>query len=423
MATVFTSPAVRASLLRLPPHLRVATVQRSFSTTRPRQSLVDIIAAPPSYLLSTLHSTGLPWYAVLPLSAVIVRGFICYYVAARPNQKAAQIQSNLIPIIAANVMLTNNDPDRIREKENMKKPQLKRLEDRWFKFRTTNRLMREMGKQFGATGMRWRSLANFGMLIAMTEAIRMKCGSHEGLLSLLLTPFQWLWAALRDDFSTGTVAAPTIPLAVPTSREQLMAELMAERLEQGKTLDVNGNTVYDFSSLPPPARPDVVYAPYTDVSMQTEGFSWITDLSAPDPTFTLPVLLWLAISLNIILRPSIGSRSTIQQSRDPDVLVPREVDPQAQAVFSHPQFGAKVSKNFLGIFPPVTNLQRIGLSIGLVFGFAMLKLPAGILLYMLPSLAVGWLQGRYLNVRYPVRPSIKPCLRPLRLRVRRQWND
>ncbi|KAK3673834.1 hypothetical protein LTR78_006389 [Recurvomyces mirabilis] len=436
MATVLTSSAMRASLLRLPPPLRTATVQRSFSTTRPRQStLVDIVVAPPTYLLNALHSTGLPWYAVLPTSAIIVRGLITYYITTLPNQKATQIQSNLQPIIAANVILTSNDPDRRRAHKEMKSPSLKRLEDSLFKLGTAFKLTRQLSKQFGASGRRLRELANFAMLIAMTEAIRMKCGSREGLLSLLLTPFQWVETAIRDSVATTTsgraqgmlTSAEMAALNPNPAFQRSRDELMAERLEQIMTLDGNGNPVYDFSSLPPPAPPDLVYAPYTDLSMQSEGLGWITDLSAPDPTLTLPVLMWLALSLNVILRPTVGDTSKAPLPRESNVLAPTESKSEkmteAQAVLSTPKHGANARKNFLGIFPPVTNLQRIGLCISMAFGFASMRFPAGILLYMFSSLVVGWLQTRWLAVRYPIRPSIKPCLRPLRLRVKRQWND
>ncbi|KAK4575261.1 hypothetical protein LTR86_001113 [Recurvomyces mirabilis] len=373
---------MRASLLRLPPPLRIATVQRSFSTTRPRQStLVDIVVAPPTYLLNALHSAGLPWYAVLPTSAIIVRGLITYYVATLPNQKATQIQSNLQPIIAANVILTSNEPDRRRARQEIKSPNLKRLEDTMFKLSTTFALTRQMSKQFGASGRRLRELANFAMLIAMTEAIRMKCGSREGLLSLVLTPLQWAETAIRDSVATtasgraqGMLTSAEMAALNPNpALQRSRDELMAEKLEQMMTLDINGNPVYDFSSLPPPAPPDLVYAPYTDLSMQSEGLGWITDLSAPDPTLTLPVLMWLALSLNVILRPTLGDASQAPLPKESSVLAPAdsksEKITEAQAVLSTLESNVHASKKFLGIFPPVTNLQRIGLCLSLAFGF------------------------------------------------------
>jgi len=73
--------------------------------------------------------------------------------------------------------------------------------------------------------------------------------------------------------------------------------------------------------------------------------------------------------------------------------------------------------------PPITNLQRIGLCITILFWFAALKMPAAILLYFVPSLMMGWVQRVWLERKVPVLPPIMACRRPLRYRVKKEWND
>ncbi|KAI7600898.1 hypothetical protein KC346_g13070, partial [Hortaea werneckii] len=84
MATPLRTRALRPSLFHLPPALRVSafqatTAQRSFTSTSAPFTLVDLAVTPPSYLLDLLHtSLGLPWYAVLPATALVVRSSLLY---------------------------------------------------------------------------------------------------------------------------------------------------------------------------------------------------------------------------------------------------------------------------------------------------------------------------------------------------------
>ncbi|KAK3639128.1 hypothetical protein LTR56_012677 [Elasticomyces elasticus] len=425
----------RASLLRLPPHLRASayrhTLARPFSATQTRKTtLIDAAVAGPTLLLNSLHSLGLPWYAVLPGAAVLVRGVLVYYFAALPAQKAAQVRSNLIPLASANSLFQQQSHIEFREK--LTAIWMKRFHFAFMKWWVTRNELNKLSKMFNVQSRWWRGPLNFGMLIAFTEAIRMKCSAKEGLLPLLLRPFEFVASVLRGLSSSNASDASVKPILPTLSRD----EMLAQRMEQAAITDEHGAVTYDFSKVGPPPAAEAIPSEYLDPSLQTEGLNWCVDLTASDPTLALPELLWLSISANIIFRRTVGgpkkSPVTLSSSGNPPTepaylkpdYLPPGVDPEAANVLAAPAYGSKkTNKAFLRFLPPVTNLQRIGLVFAMAMGAAAIKMPAAILLYFIPSLAVGWLQRRWLDMHYPIRPAIQPCKRPLRLRVKKEWND
>ncbi|TKA75878.1 hypothetical protein B0A55_04858 [Friedmanniomyces simplex] len=186
-------------------------------------------------------------------------------------------------------------------------------------------------------------------------------------------------------------------------------EVLAARLEQTAATDESGNTAYDLSPVGPTPSAAVEPTAYFDPSMQTEGLSWCIDLTAPDSTFILPVVLWLSISANIIFRRTAGGSKTAASPKAEDAT-PRKaefkvddfttgpMDPKALKVLTAPTYGENTRvEPFLGFLPPINNAQRIGLCIAMALGGAMLQMPAAVLLYFIPSLAVGWVQRRWLD--------------------------
>lgn len=63
------------------------------------------------------------------------------------------------------------------------------------------------------------------------------------------------------------------------------------------------------------------------------------------------------------------------------------------------------------------------MSFSIVLVAVVAKLPAAVLLYMVPSMVFTWLQGRWLDWKYPLPEVIKPCRRPVRIKVRKEFND
>ncbi|KAK5116635.1 hypothetical protein LTR62_007309 [Meristemomyces frigidus] len=435
------------ALLRLPPHLRFSPYQRTFSSTcKQNSTLVDILSTPPTYLLDTLRATGLPWYLVLPTSALLVRGVLTYYIATLPNHKAAQIQSNLQSLAAARLVMEGSQPGK-RGEQRRRVQRLKRtgtslvmiqLRENWLRFKTMNATMGRLQKVFGVKYVWSRWFLNFSTLIAMTEAIRMKCGSRTGLLSVVLSPVERSYGQVGMSLADTTIGhwfGLEKSLASMETAPQLSAdELLAQRLEETMKIDEHGNAVYNFSALPPPPPEPSPYLSSLDPTLHTEGFAWVTDLTLPDTTFTLSIALGAILMLNIIYRPTIGGPRKPPQApaeapaeaRSPD-LGPNlgNIPPNAMATLAAPPYNRTTSNptSFLAIFPPITNFQRLQLIFTGVFMCLSTNLPAGILLYLIPNFVIGQMQTRWLTLRYPVRAAIRPCVRPLRLRVRREWQD
>ncbi|KAK0947197.1 hypothetical protein LTR29_001480 [Friedmanniomyces endolithicus] len=306
-------------------------------------------------------------------------------------------------------------------------PWLKTFEFESRRWRVRWRILEVLGKQFKLTSPWKRSMINFFTLISFTEAVRLKCGSREGLLSFMLTPLEWIIKALVHN------QYPPAPVPAPQPKMSHDEDL-AQRLEMTATTGESGNVSYDLSRLnaaPGAGEPSA----YLDTSLQAEGLNWCVDLTAPDPTFILPILLWLSVSANIIFQGTAGrpmkvavptsAKAKDAASQSPELKPDQTFDsgavsPEALNTLTAPAYGSNNSdKRFLGFLPPVTNLQRNQLCIVLAIMGAMLKIPAAIFLYWIPSLAIGAVQRRWLAAKFPLRPPIQPCRRPLRGRVKK----
>ncbi|KAK4541217.1 hypothetical protein LTR36_008133 [Oleoguttula mirabilis] len=408
---MLASRAARASLFHLPPPLRVATYHqsRAFSASAPRNfTLVDIAVAGPSALVDSLHNTGLPWYATLPTAAVLVRGVLVYYLSALPARRAARVQANLVPLASARTLHKLNDANaqaRLQKLPPSLRPLSRMIRGYWFRSLELHKL----GKLFGAPRFHPRGILNFGMLIAFTEAIRIKCGSREGLLPLVLSPFEW-------------VAMQTMPGQFPTVAPPEPSGLGEEQLQAATTVSEDGMTSIDLSQLRV-AQPGHAHSAHLDPTLTDEGLFWCLDLTAPDPTFLLPTLLSLTMAANIIFRPTAGKpKASSPAAATPRALTTSEeqiASPEARKILQAPPAQGILSR-YIG---PMNFGQRIGLCISIVFFFAALKMPAAILLYFIPSMIMGGLQRMWLDRKVPITPPIQPCRRPLRFKVRKEWVD
>lgn len=395
MASLFTSRITRASLLRLPPQVRLTayrhSFERSFSASSPRKSiLVDYAVAGPILLLDTLHDTlHFPWWLALPASACLVRGVFLYYLTVLPGRRTSQIQANLAPIVAAKARQLRRSPERYRKETELRNTNPAALKTAVYinELRDGFWARLSVERDFGVFQARIiaRILVNVGTLITMTEAIRIKCASRDGLLSTLLNPFE------------GAASAKT---AAPPPSDP--AEALAQRLEAARSAKqdayktgADGDMLTQETQLQP-MTPEPGLTNF-DPTLETEGLSWCLDLTVPDPTFILPLTLSLALATNILLRPAIRASPA-----------------------STP--GATID-TFSRLAGPLANGQRIGLSLSVLFFFLALKMPAAILLYFVPSLVVGWLQQRRLDYVNPIWPAIQACRRPMRYKVQREWKD
>ena len=268
---------------------------------------------------------------------------------------------------------------------------------------------------FGLSG--WRryggGLANFGVLIAFSEAIRLKCGTRQGLLGLILSPIEW----------TGRKVAPGAFEKVPDPAEQLAARIeKIQEAQGGELVDLS-----EHSLKPTPLSGPDTTSPYFDPTLQTEGLAWCPDLTLPDPAGALPFVVFAAITTTVLFQPIKQNTLTstlrapgMGSDGDPQFQfpVPRDASPESAATLSTPQ--PKLLPTFLR--RRLTGTQLLGLIFAYVFGLVAHNLPAAILLYFIPSILVGWVQARWLDVKFPVRPAVQPCKRPLRMKKWKEWS-
>ena len=398
LASRATAGNARAAFLQLPSQLRQLSHQqssRSFSASAPRKvQLVDIVTAPPLAILSGLHGIGIPWYAAIPTAAILIRGIFGYYFSSKPTRKREQIRSNLQPLLAADFTLSlakDHPGKRFRDI-----PKVAYAQKRFSR-------AHEVGKAFGAPAISWSTPVNFATLIATAEAVRMKCGAREGLLSTVLSPFEWLIGKLN------LMGSP--PLTGVEARAQELAERMERirdmRLQQAQeqALGADGQALSVPSTMSEnmfhpselPATPSInVDSIYFDPTLTKEGFSWCTDLVACDPYHVLPIATAVVMLSNILLNPLPIARPL----------------PFAQKLPAPIKF-------FLTRYAP---MQKFSMGLACVFGYILQQMPAAIVLYILSATITGFVQRRWLNLSIPLRKPIMPCVRGTRVRSKRQWD-
>ena len=92
-------------------------------------------------------------------------------------------------------------------------------------------------------------LVNFGTLIAFTESIRLKCGRQEGLLSVLLSPFEWAARKVAPQYFP---PKPDDPLQAVDSAEALATRLQAkyDASREAQIVQAKSGEMVDLSQTP-----------------------------------------------------------------------------------------------------------------------------------------------------------------------------
>lgn len=466
MASLLCSRMTRAHFLQLPPAIRSAifahaSPRRTFASTAPRQSTaVDIVTAVPSAILDSVHGLGLPWCYAIPVAAVAVRCSVGYFLGARPARRAAIIRSYLRPLIVNSALQrTNKDTYKaVLEAESRGEVVTKdHIRSRYRLQGWLNGILetQRIGKKFNAPLLRPSSFINFGLLLAFSETIRIKCGHKEGLLSMMLRPLEWLAADPKK-------GPPEPMLSYEEAMAQRMEQAQAAAEAQAQMFAENHlpldpkltDPAYHFEML---GKVSKIYAENLDPTMIVEGFSWAQNLAMPDSTFILPTLLGFTILSNVFLRngqshtvakpasrkvdtkeeetpASVSSppgldttRSTTLQSTtsagDPEQELQRDLQTrQINAAFAAAEklrAETKQRKELGTIFVNWTMKERFGLFMAGVFFFMGTTIPTGILLYLVPSVIMGQVHSRWLDMKYPVPTAVEPCRRPMRIKVRR----
>lgn len=416
----------RAQMIPLPSTVRSALSARSlprrnFSSTAHRPSaLVDIVIAGPTAILDAIHGLGIPWYAAIPCTAVLMRCTVGYYLSALPTRKRAIVRANLAPLVALKVRQRIKDQEAVMREFHFRAVMREfhtRAEISWSGWWGKSLRMMEAvllqvleshrtGKEFNAPIYTATSFVNFGMLIMFAEAIRVKCGHREGLLSMITSRFE---GGYEKDIAERMEAA------------QAAVDAQAELYVSGA-----GDVLVDPKLLDPAYHFAKTCADSLDPTMLVEGLSWAQNLSLPDPLFILPFLLSFAM-LPDMTRYFKAYRMPLPPSRIPAPVLSRQYKEVDRALRLAEEFREETAANLSrargAILSTWTIDQKFRLWMAGLFFFVGCGLPSGMLLYMIPSVVVGRLHTRWLDMKHPIPAIIRPCKRPIRGKVMKQYSN
>jgi inner membrane protein COX18 len=262
-----------------------------------------------------------------------------------------------------------------------------------------------IGKRFGAGVIASTSFVNFVALITTAEAVRMKCGARQGLLSTLLTPFEWIARTFAPGYSSTLIDAAEVraqelakrlehlrETRIQQAQEQGLSPEAADAAASGQSL-VSDN-LFQYSPQAPPLID--TNSPYMDVTLQTEGFSWCTDLTAIDPYGILPNLTCAIMLGRILIMPLPTPRPSYAAQKLPAPL------------------------KFLATRYSV--MQYFSAAFAVLLGYVLQSMPAAISLYMFSTVVASFLQQKWLSLAMPMRKQILPCSRAPRVMSKKQWS-
>jgi hypothetical protein len=253
----------------------------------------------------------------------------------------------------------------------------------------------QIQKAFGISGSLRSGIVTNLSLVVMSEAIRLRCGSSQGLVSILLYPFTRVWTGIKRTFlDIKDQLSPISPDAPTPSTEivQSGTAALTPPVEQMESLSI-------------------VQSPFVDPSLMVEGLRWCPDLSVPDPYQLLPFFL-----TTIMIYQGVVTAMQIPVTRRPDLagLSDAEIEAQAhQLRFDLKEHATQASKRKRSIF--------MNSSVAFIFGLIMTEVPAGIVLYLLTSVTTAGVQRLWLQYKYPAGEAITRCKLPMRVRVRNQY--
>jgi inner membrane protein COX18 len=282
---------------------------------------MDAWIAVPHEILVSLHSIGLSWAVVIPTAALLARALI-FPTITLPLRRVMQRRLELVPLISAFAPSLRNTMEKA-PKEGV----YKKAPDVLFK----NRMLaarKHLQKDFKCGWWyNWITVLQLPVFLAITEAIRSMIGMQRGLMGALLDRIGWS--------STGSV------------------------LEQDS------------------ASPRLYNPEWYEPSMAVEGLPWMLDLTAADPSLTLPFVVSGLMIANL--------------------------------AFTGPKVTKELPQSLMQ-----RRMTRSLLLVGLAIGPLTLELPAGILYYWACSSASALASNILLDRMYPLRSPVRACARPLR---------
>ncbi|KAG9792082.1 hypothetical protein KCU77_g2165, partial [Aureobasidium melanogenum] len=252
--------------------------------------LPDYVAFVPVACLESLHSTGLPWFAAIPLSAVLIRSLVIYPLFQRPLREKLVDRAQTQPLVDAHMSVVRRMLDRSAPR-NSPWRKLNLAFNAWHRRGHLQVTMFGRKLNFGHRTMM------FMTTILVSDGLRRIMGAKEGLLKFILGPLDWTVSWLipnspKEQTSGETTEAVSVnsssngvpdltlttPTGTPTSTQDVLSATETAQ-------DAAGDLAQETST----AVAGHVNSAWFDPTLLTEGFSWCPDLTASDPTLILPV--------------------------------------------------------------------------------------------------------------------------------------
>ncbi|KAI4728539.1 hypothetical protein E4T49_03678 [Aureobasidium sp. EXF-10728] len=325
------------------------------------KDLPDYIALMPVACLDSLHSIGLPWFAAIPLSAVLIRTLVIYPLFQTSLREKLVTRAQLQPLVDANMSMAKR------------------------------RIRSHIQKAMDSRRMYWYPdrLAMFMTTIVVSDGLRRMMGAREGLLKFVLGPLDWTLSWLvPPQFKKPSPGEAEVSPASPDhnpvtnigldnvdpSPTSVPHDMSATEIAQ----DATSGLAQEAST----AVTDHLNSVWFDPTLLTEGFSWCPDLTASDPTLVLPFIFSSTFFASIYFAPRI--QGTVTGSKSDERAKP-------------------------------TNGQRIMMTIATLSIIPALHMPAGLLLYFISNMLTNNLQSRWLSYTKPIHPAPTACKRPVRM--------
>jgi len=312
-------------------------------------------------LLSNAHNaSGLPWYVILPLTALTVRSMIALptsILAARNRQQRATVVPALLelrPQLEREVIAKYNDQGPVACTRHLSKALAKKSKE----------LELAQGIRRWPSYLPWLQVIPFLVTI---DVIRRMTGQTKGLLG-------WLFGSNESSTDAPDAASRSLLDNVEGEGPATLDKLVNESSHLSRT-----DTLAIQDSLAPNLLLSGSQSPLFEPSLANEGCLWFSNLLVADPQLYLPMLLSAALFAN----------PTIEQAKAQARLQP--------GVNALPRWSRALTKT----------LQLVALA---MFPLTM-HLPAAMLWYWLSSAVLGLVQKEALDFIVP-RPNMNRLTLP-----------
>lgn len=389
---------VSSPILRRPHGVRQYSIQAVIE--HGCSNIIDCVDLLPVACMQAIHSTGLPWFAAIPVSAVLIRSLFVYPLFQKPLREKLVDRAQVQPLQDARMAIIKRETMRKNSRDEL--PTVRKFKlfvESWY---IRARLQENLFDR-GRFGHRF---AMFLTTIWVSDSLRKMMGARDGLLKFILGPLDWTVSWFAPSVLTEPTPGEALKTASTTpAPNQVTTQELSDRshFPTGNEAIQSPTDTKDFWS-PAGTAQNVaqdaatqvaeetsttvathVNSVWFDSSLLTEGFSWCPDLTASDPTMILPIVFSSSFFASIYFAPRIqGAASATGTDPAPERAKP-------------------------------TNGQRIMMTIAMLSIIPALQMPAGLLLYFLSNMVTNNVMSRWLAYTKPIHPAPTACKRPVRM--------